>query len=243
MRELPELTPDAIAALADWPPTSGHAFVRANMVMTLDGTVIGRTGTSRAISSPEDHELLLHLRRDSDAILVGAGTARIEGYRRPMVPLAVVSRGLGGLLDVPAIVGGDVKDRPRPIVITTHASDRSMREAIADHADIEFAGDDSVDLKRAMQILHSRGLRRIHCEGGPHLLTNMLHQDLIDELYCAVTPRLLGSGPDHHLISGLDLAARRLTLRAAYTSAGTVFLRFQSTKDNEADRRLPGREA
>lgn len=228
MRGLPEMTPDEIAALADWPQTSARAHVRANMVMTLDGTVVGRTGTSRTISSPEDHALLLLLRRDCHVIMVGASTVRTEGYRRPNVPLAIVSRTLDGLLDVPALVADHDTGRPRPIVITTRSSDAALREAIAEVADIEVAGDDAVDLTQAVQILQTRGLHRIHCEGGPHVLAQMIELDLIDELYCAVTPRLLGSSDDRHLVSGLADAPRRLSLRTAYCSAGTVFLRLQA---------------
>lgn len=228
MRALPELTPDEIAALADWPETSEHAHVRANMVMTLDGTVVGRTGTSRTISSPEDHALLLLLRRDCHVILVGASTVRTEGYRRPEVPLAIVSRSLDGLLDVPALVSDRDTGRPRPIVITTRSSDPARQQAIAEVADVVFAGEDAVDLGEAVQILQSRGLRRIHCEGGPHLLAQMIERDLIDELYCAVTPRLLGTSEDRHLVSGLSDAPRRLSLHTAYASARTVFLRFRA---------------
>lgn len=231
MRALPELRPDEVAALADWPVDSSRAHVRANMVMTLDGAVIGTTGTSRTISSPEDHELLLLLRRDCQVILIGASTARAEGYRRPNVPLALVSRRLQGLLEVPALVADRDTSRPRPIVITTRSSDPALRDAIAEHADIEFAGEDTVDLTLAVRVLADRGLTRIHCEGGPHLLTQMMDLDLIDELYCAVTPRLLGSTDARHLVPGLTTAPRRLTLRTAYTSAGTVFLRFDAGRE------------
>lgn len=231
MRALPELEPDQIAALADWPDAPGRAHVRANMVMTLDGTVIGRAGTSRTISSPEDHALLLLLRRDCQVILIGANTARTEGYRRPNVPLALVSRSLDGLLDVPALVADRDTGRPRPIVITARSSDAAKRDAIARYADVEFAGEDTVDLAQAISVLESRGLTRVHCEGGPHLLGQLMDLELVDELYCAVTPRLLGSAEGHRLLPSLETAPRRLPLRTAYRSAGTVFLRYRARGD------------
>lgn len=229
MHGLPELTPTEIAERADWPDTT-TAHVRANMVMTLDGSVIGTTGTSRTISSPEDHELLLLLRRDCHAILIGASTARTEGYRRPQVPLALISRSLHGLLDVPALVADHENGRPRPIVITTRSSDAGLRAAVAEFADVEMVGEDSVDLAQAIAVLAERGLTRIHCEGGPHVLAQMMDLGLIDELYCAITPRLLGADEALHLVPGLQHAPRQLTLRSAYRSAGTVFLRYDAKR-------------
>lgn len=228
MHPLPERTPEQICALADWPEPQGRAHVRANMVTTLDGAVIGTSGTSRTISSPQDHELLLLLRRDCHVILIGASTARREGYRRPSVPLAMISHSLNGLLDVPAVVADHETGRPRPIVITTASSDARQRQVLLEYADVEIAGDESVDLQRAIDVLADRGLTRIHSEGGPHVLAQLFDLDLVDELYCAITPRLLGAREDQHLVPGLHQVPRRLRLKTASASSGTVFLRFDA---------------
>src|SRR3954466_3101735 len=59
------------------PPT--RPYLALNMVSTADGkaTVEGRT---RAISSETDRAIFHHLRTQADAVMVGAGTVRIEGY-------------------------------------------------------------------------------------------------------------------------------------------------------------------
>jgi riboflavin biosynthesis pyrimidine reductase len=64
------------------------------MVASIDGsTIVG--GNSRALSCPTDLGVLLALRRAADTILVGAQTARVDGYEKPSKEgqrIAVVSR-------------------------------------------------------------------------------------------------------------------------------------------------------
>ena len=56
-------------------------FVYLNMVATVDGrATIG--GRSRALGSDADTLLLTELRALADAVLVGSGTLRAEGYGR-----------------------------------------------------------------------------------------------------------------------------------------------------------------
>ena len=56
-------------------------FVFVNMVSTIDGRaqVRGRTG---ALGEAADLEMLLELRALADAVLIGTGTLRVEGYAR-----------------------------------------------------------------------------------------------------------------------------------------------------------------
>ncbi len=57
------------------------------------------------------------------------------------------------------------------------------------------AGDDDVDLPDAVAQLAARGLARLHCEGGPQLLTALVRSSLVDELCLTLTPLLLGTAP------------------------------------------------
>ena len=67
-------------------------WLRANMVTTLDGAAAGESGTSGSINNAVDKRIFDLLRELADAVLVGAGTARIEGYRPADLPTVVVSR-------------------------------------------------------------------------------------------------------------------------------------------------------
>ncbi len=178
--------------------------VRAGFVLTTDGAV-AQDGSSRPLQTPADGAAFRALRAVSDAVVVGAGTARAEGYgpvrprpegaawraahgRAPLPPLVLVSRAL------------DLRPTDRcftgpAVVVTCAAADPAQRDALAQVADVVVAGDDEVDLASAVSQLAGRGLRRLLCEGGPTLLTGLLRAGLVDELCLTHAPVLLGRAP------------------------------------------------
>ena len=68
-------------ALDDEYPWPSGPWVRALFVMTLDAAAAGADGRSGSISGPADLEVLLAVRRWSDAVVVGAATMRLERYK------------------------------------------------------------------------------------------------------------------------------------------------------------------
>ena len=78
------LDDDALAALYGYPHgvTAERPWVRANFVSTLDGAATGPDGRSGSINTGADREVFALLRALADVVVVGAGTARAEGYRR-----------------------------------------------------------------------------------------------------------------------------------------------------------------
>ena len=67
----------------------GRPFVFVNMVSTVDGRA-QRSGSTRALGEAADLEMLLELRTLADAVLIGTGTLRVEGYARLMTDAAIV---------------------------------------------------------------------------------------------------------------------------------------------------------
>jgi riboflavin biosynthesis pyrimidine reductase len=78
-------------------------FVAMNFVATVDGraTVEGRSGP---IGSETDTAMLVGLRKRFDAVMIGAGTKRAEGYKRISKPLIVVESGPEGPADLVALL-------------------------------------------------------------------------------------------------------------------------------------------
>jgi len=189
------------------------------MVSTLDGSAVGLDGVSGSISTTVDHDNFLRLRRDCDAILVGAGTLRTEDYARASSTIAVVSNrlDLSPTLRLFAPEGAGA----RPCIVTTTASAANAPTWLTSVADVVACGDERVDLTRALSALSSRGLTRIHCEGGPTLLGDLAGADLLDELILTVTPTLLGT-PARILSTVLPTGAFRFT--GVWEQEGTVIL-------------------
>ena len=198
---LPEQRP--LRDLLDLYDPGGRPCLRGGLVLSTDGGVAWEGG-SRGLQSPADQASFSALRAVADAVVVGAGTARGEGYgpvrhtaagrawrvahgRRP-APLVLVSRSLALDPADPALTG-----EVRPVVVTCAAA--RVPDGLRAVVDLVVAGEDAVDLPAAVQALHARGLTRLLCEGGPHLLTALLRAGLVDELCLTLTPVLLGTAP------------------------------------------------
>ena len=68
-----------------------------NFVTSLDGSVQGPDGRSGSINTASDHHVFALHRALADAVVVGAGTARTEGYRAvDLAPWQQAIRQAGG---------------------------------------------------------------------------------------------------------------------------------------------------
>jgi riboflavin biosynthesis pyrimidine reductase len=208
-----ELDDDDLRAAYGYP--ADRPWVRANMVASLDGSAV-RDGRSGGLSGPADKRVFGVLRGFADVVLVGAGTARSEGYRAPRAKpsyadlrarlgqqpapaLALVSRSLD--LDPGSdLFSGDA----RTVVVTTSGSDEALRGRLAAVADVVVAGESAVDVGSALDQLAGRGLRRVLCEGGPSLLADVAAAGRLDELCLSVSPQLVG-GAGPRILRGGDL--------------------------------------
>ena len=183
-------------------------WLRTNMIATLDGAATGPDGRSGTINNEVDHAVFKTLRRAADAIVVGAGTARAEGYGPTEVPIVVVSR------------SGDVPERlrdPEPgrVLLATCAESPGLdaaREALGDEH-VLVVGKSDVDAVALRDALLDRGHRELLSEGGPSLLASMLGAGVVDELCLTWVPRVLG-GEHPAILTGpaLDVALRPLLL-------------------------------
>jgi riboflavin biosynthesis pyrimidine reductase len=213
-------------------------WLRANMVASADGAAY-LDGRSSGLSSPDDKRIFGVLRVLADVILVGAGTARAEEYkpalRRPSLaslregrtetpPIALVSRNLHLNLASPLFT--ETPADARTIVITCAASDGGLRADAAKVADVIVAGEESVDLGEALRALADRGLRRVLCEGGPHLLGDLASDGLLDELCLSFSPTLGGPGAGR-IVAGSLFAPRRMRLvHVLAGDDGFLFFRY-----------------
>ena len=162
-------------------------WLRVNMVSTLDGAANGESGKSGSINNDADKAVFQALRAQADAVIVGAGTARTEGYRVAEVPLVIVSH------------SGQVPEQLREapagaVLLAVPASSPGLDDARAllGGENVIVVGDDQVDLPALKEALVGRGLRNLLSEGGPSLLRDLLASGAADELTLTWVPRLIG---------------------------------------------------
>src|SRR5512139_1668266 len=174
--EQPALTDaDLLAAYA---VTGGDPMLRVNFVASVDGAVTVE-GYSAGLGGPGDRQVFDLLRVDCDAIMVGAGTLRHEGYgaMRLAEPFRQLRREQGRAPDPTlVIVSGRLDLEPdhrmfaeapvRPIVVTHGRSPAGPRRGLAEVADVWVCGETVVDLRAALSGLTDRGHPHVLCEGG-----------------------------------------------------------------------------
>jgi riboflavin biosynthesis pyrimidine reductase len=182
-------------------------WLRAMMVMTLDGAVAGPDGRSRSISSVGDRAVLAAVRRFSDVVLIGAGTFRAERYG-PMRARSedAASRAEQGLAPAPvlAIVSGSLHlpwDEPvftesaaRPIVITAGSADPAAVTQARQRADLITLPGALAEPPAVLGALAEHGLGRVVCEGGQKVLAGFATNGLIDETDLSISPLMIGGG-------------------------------------------------
>jgi riboflavin biosynthesis pyrimidine reductase len=242
MRSLFPIPADAVDpadVYADMPRVGGRPSVRLNMIVSVDGGT-SWNGVSGALGGPADKELFSVLRSLTDVVLVASGTMRAEQYgpavlpprlrearvargQDPAPPIAVVSSSCRFDWDTPFFTAAT----QRPYIITVESADAAAREQAAQVAEVIVAGDDTVDLGRAVAELGARGAGSILAEGGPTLNGELAKAGLLDELCVTLAP-LLASGDAKRLIAGSTLdELAHLRVHSILEQDDYLFLRYR----------------
>jgi len=211
------------------PASAGRcaAHVRANMVSTLDGAATGADRLSGSINDAADHRVFSVLRAVADVVLIGAGTARDEGYADVRVPTALVpGRRARGQQDHPelAVVSatGALPDRlldshHPPLVLTTSARPdlATLQRRVGADRVLVLGDGATVDLSRGLELLARRGLARVLAEGGPRLLGELARAGLVDEL-CLTWSPVVVAGTAPRIIAATDWLTPAVAARPAH---------------------------
>ena len=199
-------------------------FVYVNMASTVDGKITSAKREYPRFTSTHDRETMDRLRAEADAILVGAGTARADNpplhvrtdemraYRRSLGKPESLDRVLvSASLDIEPDSRFFEDDGGARIVATVEDAPADRLAVLETRAEVWRLGLGRVDLPELLRRLEDRGVRRLLVEGGGELNWAFLEQDLIDELYVTIAPRLLGGRDAPTLLEGrgLDMAGQR----------------------------------
>ena len=205
---------------------AGRPYTFFNFVTTLDGRA-ARDGSSRLLGGPADLELLLTLRTVADAVLIGPGTVRAEGYGRLVSPArgaatppaVLISRRFEIPWEAPLF---DAADQP---VLVYAGPDAGAAPEVA--APVEVVRLPECTPAAALADLRARGVRALLSEGGPTLFGSFLAAGLVDELFLTLTPLLIGGEDEPSPVTGPRLAdPTRMNLRWALCADDELFLRY-----------------
>jgi riboflavin biosynthesis pyrimidine reductase len=226
--------------LAELAPAE-RPYLVLNMIVSADGaaTLEGRT---RSLGDDVDREVFHGLRTQADCVMVGAGTARIERYGRLVKdparrerrraaglaadPLACI---VSGRLDLPVDLPL-LEDHHSSVVVVT-GSEGELHNPAADVTYMRTEGGSAArpGLTPFLRRLRSEhGVRTVLCEGGPRLNSALLDEDLVDELFLTVAPKLAGGTPEITIVAGPTLPRPvELEVVNCHEAAGSLYLRYR----------------
>ncbi|UGT63425.1 pyrimidine reductase family protein [Nocardia asteroides] len=242
--QLTAIDDDELARLYAYPRQLDAPWLRANFVSSIDGAATSG-GVSGGLGTPADRRVFGTLRELADVVLVGAGTVRAENYggaaTDPERRRALAALGYGGDADgVPppiAVVTASASLDPEsrlctdtdvpPIVLTT-ASAPSDRVAalIAAGAKVVEVGTNAITPRGLADALAGLGLYRVLCEGGPHLVGELIDADLLDELCLTTAPMLVGGSGGRIALSPGESAHPMVRRHVLLDDDGTVLTRW-----------------
>jgi len=238
-RLVPEPGPTSVEQQLDsyrpWDdPPAERPRVALNFAATLDGrsSIDGRSGP---IGSDTDTAMLVGLRQRFDAVMIGAGTMRVERYNRlisdpakrarrealglPGDPLVVIVGGLDLPWDAELFTDGGGK-----VILFTGAEDDPPETATPLEVIREPGG--RVEMATALRRLRAEHeVRAVLCEGGPRLHSQLQAGGLADELFLTIAPKLVGAGAT--ILEGALPEVAELELMWLLQEGSELFARYE----------------
>ena len=162
----------------NWYITHRRPWVVAKIALSLDGKIAAPPQDDRWLTSPEARRAAHELRWESDAILIGAETARTDNPR-----LTVRLPGRKG------------KIQPWRIVLTRSGRLPKHLHLFSDEHRDQTLVFRNQSLKKVLLDLGRREISHLLIEGGGEVLTEALRQNLVNEVAFFIAPAAMGTKP------------------------------------------------
>lgn len=240
--------PEPLRALYGGNLALGDDMLYANLISSLDGVAAlaaarGAGPTLRG-DCHADRFVMALLRALADAVLIGAGTLRVDrnhlwtpAYIDREHTDAFVSLGRSDprLVVVSASGALDPGERAlqsEALVITTDAGARRLAHRLPAGCVVRSLGSGAPSGQQILDAVRTEGHRRVLTEGGPTLLSRFIADRALDELFLTLAPVIAGrrSGDGRlGLVEGgtfLPDAGRWARLLSLRRAGSHLFLRY-----------------
>lgn len=193
-------------------------FLAVKMAMSLDGFITSKPGVQEWITGEPERLYVRDLRIAHDAVMVGAGTVRVDDPQLTVRPphhrvrpyVRVIACETDTIPESSRVLN-ELEDYRRTVILAP-AGARARFDNVRDRAEVLFVGDDAsqqLDLDLAMRALRDAGVTSVLCEGGPTLAGRLIAQGLADRIYWAIAPMFLRTDTAVPALAGVDLASLR----------------------------------
>ena len=181
---------------------TGRPYLAVKMAASLDGFIASGPGKQQWLTGERARAYVRELRIAHDAVMVGAGTVRIDDPRLNVRPPHVRAQPYVRIIvcETDSIELNRRALQPQEgyakTIVLAPGGIRERFVALEKVSDVLYVGDahsQKLDLHAAMMALRERGITSVLCEGGPTLATRLIERGLADRLYWLVAPQLLGN--------------------------------------------------
>ena len=195
-------------------------FVTLKMAMSLDGFVSPGPGVHR-VTGEAARERVYDLRAEYDAVMVGAGTVRVDDplltirpHRTRIKPYVRVVGCETAPLPATSRVFAPPGDAPegsyRRTIVLAPAGLSEAFAPMRECCELLLTGDPDarqLDLYAAMLALRGAGISTVLCEGGPTLAARLIAARLVERIVWFVAPVLYAAPGAVPVLAGADLGA------------------------------------
>lgn len=182
--------------------STGLPFVTLKLALSLDGRIATRSGESRGLSCPESLQRVHRMRLESEAVLVGAGTAMADD---PELTVRLVDNPedrqptrflVDSTLRTPLSLKIWDQTKAKTVLATTGRADPGKLKELAKREvevwtiDADHTG--RVDLEKLVRRMGLHEYYTLLVEGGGQVAASMLRAGLVDKVALFYTPRIIG---------------------------------------------------
>jgi len=216
------------------------------MAMTADGKIATANRAVSTFSSPRDHEHLLELRAQADAVMAGARTVDSNPVNLGPGPVKFrrlrLKRGLAEY-NLRVIVSGSGTIDPRakifqrrfsPVLILTtrRISKAKLHQLQSLAGEVKICGRREINFPAALRWLRQKWrVKRLLCEGGGELNAALFRAGLVDELHLTVCSKIFGGRNAPTIADGIGASwlidAAQFELRSMKRAGDEVFLVYR----------------
>ncbi|MFJ3402161.1 RibD family protein [Streptomyces microflavus] len=215
-------------------------YVILSAAMSVDGYLDDASPERLRLSNEPDFDRVDEVRAESDAILIGANTMRRDNPRllvnsdarraqrvadgKPEFPLKVTVTASGDL-------SADLKfwhHGGKKLVVTVDDAVEKVGATLGDLADVVSVGQE-LDWGLVLDELGRRGVGQLMVEGGGTIHTQLMAQNLADEVHVAIAPLLVGQPEAARFLGAADYpggSTARMKVLEVRAIDDIVFVRY-----------------
>lgn len=181
--------------------TTGLPFVTLKIAQTIDGRIATKSGHSQWITSQKARTEGHRLRSEVDAVIIGSGTACADDpqltvrHIRGRNPFRIVmDNDLQISLTSKLLTDAFVH---KTIIATTSHDEQKMNQIQKSGAQIWLISSDNngyVSITSLLKKLAKQGISSVLVEGGSKIYTSFLKEKMVDRIFIAIAPKILGEG-------------------------------------------------